>query len=38
MEYENIAYLFWFFFGVFGAYKFYLGKVVNGIKKLIFNN
>ncbi len=27
----GIAYLFWFFLGIFGAHQFYLGKVGRGL-------
>jgi len=31
MKSKGVAYLLWFFLGVFGAHKFYLGKVGMGI-------
>lgn len=31
MKTKLVAYLLWFFLGVFGAHKFYLGKIGMGI-------
>jgi len=35
MESKGIAYLLWFFFGVFGVHKFYLNKIGVGIIYLL---
>ncbi|HEY5125193.1 MAG TPA: NINE protein [Ignavibacteria bacterium] len=35
MKSKGVAYLLWFFFGIFGAHKFYLGKVGIGIIYLL---
>ena len=29
------AFLLWFFFGIFGAHRFYAGKIVTGILQLV---
>lgn len=31
MKSKGVAYLLWFFFGLFGFHKFYLGKVGSGL-------